>query len=78
MTARRRATFPEPRKGGAPRSKTLDKWLDGSVWELRQGVDFQTSIHVFQGMVRKATGRRGKGFRYADLGDGRIAIQAID
>jgi hypothetical protein len=75
--ARRLAKFPsKTRRGGAPRKPQLDQWLDGNPWRLEQGVDFETSIHVFQGELRKAASRRGKRFRYSDQGNGVVVIQA--
>ena len=79
MPPLRSRKWPEPiRKGGAPRSATIDAWLDGRIWELKQGKDFQTTPHVFQGMLRKAAKRRGVRFRYQDQGDGAILIQAYE
>jgi len=79
MPPLRSRKWPEPaKKGGAPRSKTIDAWLDGRVWKFQQGKDFQTSPLVFQGMLRKAAKRRGKRLRYQDQGDGAILIQAYE
>ena len=79
MPALRSRKWPGPaKKGGAPRSKTIDAWLDGRVWEFQQGKEFQTSPLVFQGMLRKAAKRRNLRLRYADQGDGKILIQAYD
>ena len=74
--ARKLPAFPKARAGGAPRKPALDKWLDGAAWELKQGRDFEGTIHVFQGQLRKAAARRGLRFRYTDRGGGVIVIQA--
>jgi hypothetical protein len=53
-----------------------DEYLDGSVWELTRGEDFQCSVSSFQGAARaQANRRRGTvRMRTRHAGDGREVV----
>lgn len=36
-----------------------DHWLDGSIWELTQGLDFQRTVEEFRNVVYVTAARRG-------------------
>ena len=48
-----------PRSRGRSFLYPWDDWLNGQVWELRQGVDFQTATYSFVTYVLKIIRVRG-------------------
>lgn len=58
-----------------------DEWLDGSVWLLRQGEDFSTSMISFRATASKMAKRNGKKVRSRTVNDEHgegLAIQAYE
>jgi len=54
-----------------------DKWLDGQVWELKRGVDFDTTLESFVGTARKAARARKMRLATSLLQPDMIYIQAM-
>ncbi|MFE1024973.1 hypothetical protein ACFW5I_10460 [Streptomyces sp. NPDC058818] len=48
------------RRRGAPRRYPWDDWMDGSMWHLKRGVDYQTTTKVFRDIVYNAARRGGR------------------
>lgn len=48
-----------PANAGRKAIYPWDEWLDGSVWLLKQGEDFQTSVNAFRATAHVAGKRRG-------------------
>lgn len=46
-------------KPGPSASYPWDKWLDGNIWRLTQGVDFQCSLPSITDLIRKTAKARG-------------------
>lgn len=61
-------------KGGAPRKYPWDRWMDGSMWRLREGIDYKISTRSFRATVYRQAKRLGCTARVVRLGDG-VAIQ---
>lgn len=58
-----------------------DDWLDGSVWLLRRGEDFSTSILSFRATASTMAKRSGKKLRSRAVSDENgegLAIQAYE
>lgn len=53
--------LPQPRRsdGTFVEIYPWDDWLDGRIWRVKQGVDFQVSPRSFATMVRVTAWRRG-------------------
>ncbi len=75
--ARKLAKMPPRPPQRSPERDTLDKLLDGSVWRLERGVDFEGDPFAEQNRLRAAARRRGLGLTYRDLGDGVLVVQAL-
>lgn len=57
-------SFPERSNLGRPRGSKYDQWLDGSVWQLTENIDFHTSPETFVRSLRQhANTRRGLGVK---------------
>jgi hypothetical protein len=56
-----------------------DQWLDGQVWELAQGVDFQTDANAMRSVVYLAAKRVGVKVRVGvDKGNGLMWVEATE
>lgn len=67
--------FPEKAKHGNLRYP-WDEWLDGGVWRLEKGTDFQCAVGSFANCARSAA--LGRGLRIKTHREGQaITIQAI-
>jgi hypothetical protein len=53
--AKRLDTFPTPAGARYP----WEEWLDGSVWELRQGQDFTAKLPTFRANAQTQAKKRG-------------------
>jgi hypothetical protein len=54
------------------------KWFDGQVWEIRQGVDYQTRSQDFRCHVLSAAKARGLKVKTAVIDNGAaVAVQAL-
>jgi hypothetical protein len=70
--ARRLDAFPAPTGARYP----WDKWLDGSVWELVRGDDFQSKLSTLRANAQSQAKKRGGRSRskVVTTGDGREAV----
>jgi len=67
------------RKGGGPgRSEKYpyDEWLDGKVWQLDEGTDFEVSKGSFMTSIRGAAKKRGLNVRSRVL-ETAVVVQAF-
>ncbi|MFB6548693.1 hypothetical protein [Streptomyces sp. NPDC056405] len=55
---------------GAPSKYPWDEWTDGSMWHLKQGIDYQTTTKVFRDTVYNVARRRGQKVHTRELDDG--------
>ena len=62
--------------GGAPPKYPWTEWLDGRIWKLAQGSDFDCTISSFRVMVHKAARARDLKVRTVFDGDEAIIVQA--
>lgn len=62
--------------GGRVAKYPWDEWLDGSVWRLIGGWDFQPSAGNFRRVVYAAAKRRGLEVR-TTVQDGDVILQAL-
>jgi hypothetical protein len=70
--------FPKRSHLGRPRGSKYDKWLDGSVWQLTEQIDFHESPEKFvRGLRQHANTRRGLGLR-ALIEVDVVTVQAVD
>ena len=53
-----------------------DEWLNGSVWELLEGVDFPHQIQRMRVQTYVAAGKRGLKARTSQSGPKKLIIQA--
>jgi hypothetical protein len=68
-------TFPERQNIGRPVGSKYDKYLDGSVWRLVAGEDFQGDAAKFVRAIRQhANSRRGLGLKALIGDDGKTVI----
>lgn len=57
-------SFPTRSNLGRPRGSKYDKWLDGTIWQLTQNIDFNSSPERFvRGLRQHANTRRGLGLK---------------
>jgi hypothetical protein len=63
--------------GGKRHGHPWDEWLDGTVWRLCQGEDFQGSSSNFLGTAWKRASARGLGLRTHRESDDVVVIQAM-
>jgi len=64
MAPKKLDSFPERVNIGRPVGSKYDKYLDGSIWELTQGVDFDsTPANFIRAMRQHANSRRGVGLK---------------
>lgn len=62
---------------GRPAKTYPSEWLDGNVWALEQGVDFETSTNSFRTAIAKAAAEQGMKIRGSvDNDEGVVHIQA--
>lgn len=54
-----------------------DKWLDGQIWRLEHGVDFDANCKVIQVLAHRQANQRGKKVRTA-TGNGFVMVQLIN
>jgi hypothetical protein len=71
--------FPEPKRRG---KYPWEEWLDGSVWLLRHGEDYETSSASMRAIATSAAKTAGKRLRTQvtedDDGTEALVIQAFD
>ncbi len=63
--------------GGAKGSYDWDKLLDGSIYQLEEGKDFQCEVNTLISMARKQAKKKGKGLRTQKV-EGGVVIQAVE
>ena len=63
-------------RGGAPRKYPWEEWLDGSIWELTHGKDFEPAPRVFRTMAYTRARDHGVSLR-THIGDGVVVLQAV-
>jgi hypothetical protein len=70
--ARRLEAFPAPKGARYP----WDQWLDGSVWELVRGEDYQSKLSTLRANAQIQAKKRGGHARSKAVtaGDGREAV----
>ena len=54
-----------------------NEWLDGQIWELTAGKDFEVAIETMRGTVISTINRRGKASRTKIDGE-KLYIQAVE
>jgi hypothetical protein len=75
VTPRKLDGFPERQNIGRPVGSKYDQFLDGSIWELKQGIDFEGEPSRFiRSMRQHANSRRGLGVKAMIGTDGRTVI----
>ena len=55
-----------------------DEWLDGSVWRIRRGEDFEVSIVAIRSAVHQAAARRGHKVETATEDEDTLVLRAYD
>lgn len=65
-----------PKRGGKKAKYPLAQWLDGQVWELTQGVDYD-DYYKFRGAAYKFGGRKKLKVSIRTIDPERVAIQAV-
>jgi hypothetical protein len=70
--------FPEPQNLGRPKGSKYDAWLDGQIWTLHKGEDFEGEAHKFvRAMRQHANTRRNLGLRATiTMGGAVVIVQA--
>lgn len=53
-----------------------DKWLDGSVWQLKAGEDYRTTDGSMRGYIYKMAAHRGKSVRVSQVAPGVLVLRA--
>ena len=75
MSPRQLDDFPSRTNIGRPVGSKYDRYLDGSIWELVQGADFDNEPSQFIRAIRQhANSRRGLGLKAMIGKDGRSVI----
>jgi hypothetical protein len=70
-------TFEFPEEGtGTRASYDWEKLLDGKIYQLEEGKDYQCKTTTFATLARGAAKRAGKGVKVAKV-EGGIVIQAV-
>lgn len=69
--------LPATKRGGASSKYPWDEWLDGQVYELVRGEDFEGEPDAFRRTVYSAADRLGKGALTRITKDGNLAVQAV-
>jgi hypothetical protein len=69
-------TTDKPGRIGRPCKYPWNEWLDGQVWKLVQGTDFDTAPEAFRDTARHYAIRHGLKFGSCIKGN-RVIIQAI-
>ena len=69
-------SFPAGAPGGAKPKYPWGEWLDGRVWRLTRGFDFDCTIQSFRVMVHKSARDRGMKVRTVFDGEDAIVVQA--
>jgi hypothetical protein len=59
-----------------PSQYPYDKWLDGRVWEIEQGIDFNCEVKSIRSMLFNAAYRRDLVLRTKTI-DNKLMFQAI-
>ena len=54
-----------------------DEWLDGSVWELEKGRDFNSKVPTFRANAQTQARKRGRSVRTRLLDDGHVTRLVI-
>jgi hypothetical protein len=74
--AKRLDEFPPLSNRGTPSKYPWTEWLDGNVWELVPGKDFNCSITTMRSQFAIRARMRGLTFRTTFTGD-RLVVQTI-
>lgn len=71
--------FPSRPNLGRPHGSKYDAWLDGSIWELTKGIDFDSDPKAFvRGMRQHANTRRGLGLKaLVESNNMTVIVQAV-
>lgn len=70
--------FDFSRSGSRPTKYPWEEWLDGSIWRLEKGEDFDVDTESFRSSVGTAADRLGKVARTAVPEDGVVVVQAYE
>lgn len=54
-----------------------DQWLDGTIWKLAEGVDFQGNRDYFNSLIYRRAKERGFKVRVSKKIDGALVVQAV-
>jgi hypothetical protein len=68
--------LPDPARGRRV-TYPWDEWLDGRVWELEQGKDFQSTTQSFRQIAYNRAGQRGKSAA-VQIHESKVYLQAVD
>lgn len=69
--------FPEGLKAGRPSKYDWDNWLNGKVWRLEAGEDFNVTPESFRATVKSAAKSRGGTVKAAKADDKTLIIQFL-
>jgi hypothetical protein len=77
MTPEKLDAFPSRLNVGRPKGSKYDKLLDGNIWSLQPGVDFQQpAVNFIRAIRQHANSRRGMGLSAVIMHDGSVVVQA--
>lgn len=67
-----------PKRTGVGRTEKYpyDEWLDGKIYQLDAGADFEGKVTAFSTSIRQAAGRRNLKVNLVTLENG-VAVQAV-
>ena len=63
---------------GSPGKYPWSEWMDGQIWKVKRGVDFEVSTLSFAGFLRGHAKRKGKTVKAARFGDYVVFQFALD
>jgi len=66
-----------PGKSETDATYDWNNWLDGRIWELKRGIDFQIQSHSFRSVAHSEATKRGVTIKTSISGD-TIFIRAKD
>lgn len=69
--------FPEGLRVGRPNKYDWNSWLDGKVWLLEAGTDFDVSPESFRMTAKSAAKSRGGSLKVAKMGEKSLVLQFI-
>lgn len=69
--------FPEGLRVGRPSKYKWDIWLNGKVWALDAGEDFDVAVESFRMTAKSAAKTRGGALKTARMGEKTLVIQFV-